>query len=210
MQRYRRVFLVTELILVFVFLPLAFFFDLIPGHKSVPLLIVFGYCLILLLRDKSFDRKSFGMNSFYSYRTIFIRFLIIALLIFAYVYIFDREHLFEIVRHRPWLWVLIMLAYPVWSIYPQEFIFRPFFFHRYKVLLKNEKVILFMNAALFGFIHIIFRNWIAVAGACIAGYFFATTWLKSKSVMAVWIEHTLYGNFIFTIGLGHYFYVADF
>jgi len=210
MQRYRKVLLGTELVILFIFLPLAFFFNLIPGHKSIPLLIVFIYCLILLLRDKTFNRKSFGMNSFNSYRIIFIRFLVLALLITAYMFFLERDHFFEIVLQKPWLWALIMVAYPVWSIYPQELIFRPFFFHRYKPLLQNEQVLVYVNAALFGFIHIIFMNWIAVAGACVAGYFFATTWLKSRSVMAVWIEHVLYGNFIFTAGLGHYFYRADF
>ena len=39
-----------------------------------------------------------------------------------------------------------------------------------------------------------------------AGLIFASTYAKSKSLALVTIEHGLYGNFLFFIGLGWYFY----
>jgi hypothetical protein len=36
---------------------------------------------------------------------------------------------------------------------------------------------------------------------------FAFTYRTSKSLMVVFTEHMLYGNFIFTVGIGQYFYL---
>jgi CAAX protease family protein len=67
-----------------------------------------------------------------------------------------------------------------------------------------------INAALFAFAHIIFRNRVAVIGAFFAGLLWATTYLGSKSLRVVSLEHALYGNFLFTLGMGHYVYAPDF
>jgi len=66
------------------------------------------------------------------------------------------------------------------------------------------------NAVLFAFAHILFRNWVAVIGSFVAGLLWATTYLKSRSLLVVSIEHALYGNFVFTLGIGYYFYAPDF
>jgi hypothetical protein len=38
------------------------------------------------------------------------------------------------------------------------------------------------------------------------GLLFAHTYHTSKSLALVWLEHTLYGWTLFTLGLGWYFY----
>jgi len=58
-------------------------------------------------------------------------------------------------------WLAIFLLYPLWSVVPQELIYRSFFFNRYKVLFRNEKVMAVASAAFFAFLHIVFNNWIA-------------------------------------------------
>jgi hypothetical protein len=47
---------------------------------------------------------------------------------------------------------------------------------------------------------------VAVVFSMIGGYFFATTYTRHKSLAAAFIEHSLYGCYLFTIGLGYYFY----
>jgi len=66
------------------------------------------------------------------------------------------------------------------------------------------------NSILFGFLHIIFGNWIAVIGATIIGFVFSYTYSKHQSLLAVAIEHAIIGGIVFTIGLGQFFYVPDF
>ncbi|MEK8021825.1 MAG: hypothetical protein VSS75_033535 [Candidatus Parabeggiatoa sp.] len=50
-----------------------------------------------------------------------------------------------------------------------------------------------------------FANWIAIILSFISGLFFAQTYYKTRSALLVTIEHILYGNFLFTIGLGWFF-----
>ena len=103
-----------------------------------------------------------------------------------------------------------MISYPVLSVVPQEIIFRAFFFHRYSSLFAHRRVIILINGALFAFAHILFRNWVAVIGSFVVGLLWAMTYLESRSLLVVSIEHALYGNFVFTLGIGYYFYAPNF
>ena len=197
-----------EIILIFIGLPLLFKFNFIPIHKLIPLLIVFLICLFLLLIDKSFERKKFGFTSFSGWRVLFIRFFIIACLSIILVWLFRPESLFIIVRRNPLLWVLILIFYPIFSAFPQELIYRSFFFHRYKIILKNKMLFIFINALLFSFSHIIFNNWLAIILTFFISFLFAYTYKKSNSLLVVSLEHALYGNLIFTVGIGDFFYLS--
>lgn len=205
-----KVLKIFEIIILFIGLPLLYYFDRVPGHKSIPLLVVFTLMLIILIRSKDFDTKQLGNNGFKNWRLIILRFLIVATILTAVVLIFLPGKLFIIIKQRWWLWVLIVIFYPLWSAYPQELIYRAFFVYRYGDLFKNKTVMAITNAALFAFLHIIFKNWIAVVATFAGGYMFMKTYLRSKSLIAVSAEHAIYGDFIFTIGLGSYFYRPDF
>jgi uncharacterized protein len=206
----KKYLLTAELVILFVAVPLMFYFDWIPGHKSTTLLLAFVYCFLLLLFDKKFDRKNLGAKQFRSFKPLLIRFFFIAVLLTAYLLIFEPENLFIIPRENPLLWIAILVFYPLWSALPQELIFRVFFFHRYQQIIPNLHVLMLLNAFLFAFMHIIFNNWIALFGGFVTGFLWARTYLKTRSLLTVSAEHTIYGNFIYTIGLGHYFYVPDF
>lgn len=98
-----------------------------------------------------------------------------------------------------------MVLYPLLSVLPQEFLFRAFFFHRYQPLFGEGAGIVLASALAFGFVHIIFGNWLAVVLSFFGGLLFATTYRLNRSMPLVWLEHALFGNLIFTIGLGRYF-----
>lgn len=199
-----------ELILLFVGIPLLYRFKLLPGHKFIPLLIVFLICLFWLFWNKNFDRKKFGFNAFNSWKYLLYRTIIATILIFLITWVFIPESLFYLPRKAFRLWIVIMLLYPIWSAYPQELIYRAFFFERYKDLFSNKWLMILTNSFLFGFLHIIFGNWIAVLGATIIGFVFSLTYSKHQSLLTVAIEHAIIGDIVFTIGLGQFFYVPDF
>lgn len=206
----RELWLCTELVAIFVVLPLVFFLRWIPGPKALPLLIVFAYALVLLLTDSTFDRRNFGLQKFRAWRPLMVRFAVVAAVMTAYVFFFEPRRILEIPLNRPGLWLMIMLFYPLWSAFPQEVIYRGFFRHRYRSLFTDERIFMLVNALLFAFLHIIFRNWIAVAGGFLAGILWWLTYRRSGSLLVTSAEHALYGNFIYTIGLGHHFYMPDF
>lgn len=185
---------------------------LIPLPKIViPSLLVGGaICLWLLLTDDSFDRSSLWNAHAVRARMpkILLRFAIAAALIVPGVLIFKPELLFELPKHKTGLWLVIMLAYPLFSVYPQELIFRCFVFHRYAPVFGRGAGMIAASALAFGFGHILFLNVFAVVMTVIGGALFARTYQKTNSTLACWLEHGLYGDFIFTIGLGAYFYAG--
>ncbi len=201
-------FKIPELFIIYMGLPLLYFFNLIPFHKSIPLLFVFVFFLFFLLRNKNFNRKEFGFNGFRNWRPILFRFIFFAVITSLFVWVFYRTKFFIMPRKNIGLWLMIMVFYPLWSAFPQELIYRTWFFHRYRDLFSREWVFVLTNAFLFSFSHIIFRNWLALVLTFAGGILFSLTYKRSHSLLTVFIEHTLYGDFIFTVGIGQFFYMA--
>ncbi len=197
-----------ELIVLFIGIPLIYYFDFIPFHKSIPLLTIFLIFLIVLLKDKKFDRKRFGFNKFRNWKPILLRFGVFVVISTFLVWIISPEYLFILPKERTFLWLMILLFYPLWSAFPQELIYRTYFFHRYGKLFKRNSMLFLINAALFSFSHIIFENWLAIFLTFFGGIMFASTYQRSNSLMVVFIEHMLYGSYIFTVGIGQYFYAS--
>jgi len=139
-------------------------------------------------------------------KPILLRFSACTALLAVLICIFMPERFLSLPKERPELWARIMLLYPLLSAVPQEFIFCTYFFARYKYLFKNERTLLLAAAVIFGCTHILYINWVAPILSLFGGYFFAQTYVKTRSLALVSLEHTLYGNMLFTIGLGLFFY----
>lgn len=199
-----------EMIGLFVLIPVLFYLDLIPGPKSIPLLVVFFIALGYLLLSKEFNRRELGFNGYSKWGQLILRMTIAVILVYVLTIVFVPERLFYLPKNNPQLWIAIMIFYPIWSAFTQELIYRPFFFNRYKTLFRNDKILLVLNGLLFGFLHIIFKNWLAVLGSTLIGLYWAYSYSKHKSQMVVFIEHSFVGNMLYTFGLGSYFYVPDF
>jgi len=108
-------------------------------------------------------------------------------------------------RH-PGIWLLVMVAYPVISVLPQELIYRVFFFERYDPLFGRGRGMLAANAAAFSLGHLVFHNWPAVLLTLAGGWLFARTYQRTRSWGLVAAEHALYGCAVFTLGYGGFFY----
>lgn len=117
------------------------------------------------------------------------------------------EQLFSFPRTEPRVWTIVMIAYPVVSVIPQEFLYRTFFFERYNALFHSRKQLRLTNAILFAGLHLVFLNWLAVALTFIGGLYFAETYERRPSFWMVSVEHTLYGWFVISLGLGSYLYI---
>jgi len=136
---------------------------------------------------------------------VLLRFSISAAGLVALVLALFPEKLFEFPRAAPMRWAVLLAVYPVISVYPQELLYRAFFAHRYRSLFPRTELSLFASALVFAWLHLIFRNHFAVILALVGGWFFAQTYARTRSLRLVCLEHALYGNLIFTIGLGNYF-----
>lgn len=100
----------------------------------------------------------------------------------------------------------LMVLYPLISALPQEFIFCSFFFRRYEPFFGKAKLMIIASAIIFAYAHVLYINPIAPTLSFIGGLIFAYDYAKHKSLALVTIEHGLYGNALFLIGLGWYFY----
>lgn len=124
----------------------------------------------------------------------------------AWMLIVAPERLFAMPSEQTSAWLTLILLYPFTSALPQELAFRTLFFHRYQSLLPSRTwLAVVINAGLFGFAHVIYQNPISILLTCILGLLLGYRYLRTRSLWLVWIEHTLYGELVFTVGLGHYF-----
>jgi membrane protease YdiL (CAAX protease family) len=130
---------------------------------------------------------------------------IVGAALFAATLVFRPEALFQLSRVRPVVWLAVMVLYPI-SAYAQEIMFRTLFFHRYASLFRGARARVLASGLLFGWAHVAVNNLVAVALASVAGLLFAWTYERSRSTLLVTLEHALYGDFVFTVGLGPIFY----
>jgi hypothetical protein len=102
--------------------------------------------------------------------------------------------------------IFVPFLYLLFSVIQQEFIYRIFFFERYKSIFNNNHQLILCNSLLFMFAHIIYENWVALFATFLGNFLFTKTFLKTKSFYWVVIEHCLYGITMFYLGLGNFFY----
>jgi uncharacterized protein len=204
-----RLFLLAlEFSFFFIALPLLIYDRILP-NLPIPYLLASALAAFLILRhDPSFD--SSRLTSWGSVRANLARLLVrdavlLALLGLA-VRFFAPQLLFSFVKRAPLFWAAVMLLYPLLSVYPQELLYRAFFFHRYQPLFGTGWTMLLASAVAFGFVHIIFGNGLAVGLCVIGGFVFSFTYQHSGSLPLACLDHALFGNFLFTIGLGQFFY----
>jgi uncharacterized protein len=199
--------LALELVLVFFGLPLLIFSRALP-NLPIPYLLLVGLGAFLILRrDPSFDiRRLFstsGMRE--NLLSVLLRDAVFLALLGIAAHLRARPP-FSLIKHAPGFWALVMLLYPLVSVFPQELLYRAYFFHRYQPLFGSGFPMLLASAVAFGFVHIIFGNWLAMPLSVIGGFLFALTYHHSGSLLLTCLDHAVFGNFIFTIGLGRFFY----
>jgi membrane protease YdiL (CAAX protease family) len=171
--------------------------------------LVAFFCFIYLRYKKInlFNKNEFKFDQ--GLNQVFYKAFVIAVLILLFSYIFDKEKFLNLPTSHFFLWLLILILYPIFSAFPQEIIYRKFFFQRYGKLFKNKKILIITNAFLFSFAHIIYLNPIVIIFTFLGGLLMAISYSQHQSLFKVSIEHGLYGNIVFSSGLGNYFYHAQ-
>ena len=193
----------AELFILFVLAPISLVLDIPIWFKLGFGFLGFIYIIIVLLKvekNKFKIAKNLDWKAFWK-RTL-IQLIGIAIFTTVYVWLVDRDNLFTVVINKPKLWMGILFFYSVFSVYPQELIYRTFYFQRYQSLFKNEKLFIFVNAILFSLAHLFFGNALVILLTFIGGILFALSYQKTKSTLLVSIEHAIYGCWLFTVGMG--------
>jgi len=209
-QRPRHLLRLLECLVAFFVLPPCLYlvrrqlaFRLLP----IVILLAAG-CALYLVRAEGIDRRTLCSPADIRrhLRGILAFFLPAALPITLLTALYLRPRFLTLPLHTPWTWIVVMLLYPILAAYPQEMIFRAFFFARYGSLFPNPILLVAVNGLSFGLAHMLYGNWIALVLSTLGGFLFAYRYLRTGSLFAVSVEHGLWGNFLFTIGVGWYLY----
>jgi membrane protease YdiL (CAAX protease family) len=137
---------------------------------------------------------------------ILVRFIAGGLILSVLQYQLNRKAFLHFPKKHFWMWILVILTYPVISVYPQEIIYRLFIFRRYNEFFVNPVTFILISSIAFAYMHIIFGNYVAPILTFIGGIIFSITFYDSGSIIMSSFEHALWGDLLFTIGLGNYFY----
>jgi membrane protease YdiL (CAAX protease family) len=204
----RRWSLLIEFLLIFFLLPSALLVIPFKIHK-IPILLattlIFGW---LLWRDPLFDKSRFRLPQPLKpfLKMVVFKAVVVATLLSMGLLVFAPEKIFNFPHSKTSLWLIVMVIYPFLSALPQELIYRAFFFHRYQPIFPGEGQMALASVTAFAFMHIIFGNAIAPLLTIPGGYLFCRTYARTGSLPAAAIEHAAYGDIVFTVGLGVYFY----
>ena len=167
---------------------------------------VLGFLYMLFILIKRNNHTFFKWKQLPEFKIHFRRilFLFIGLLVFSTAYIYHSfpEKLFSMPLQKTGIWIVILLIYSFLSVIPQEIIYRSFFFIRYQKLFKNETVLIFINAVVFSLGHLFFQNLLVLGITFVGGLFFGYSYHTTRSLVFVSIEHSLYGCWLFTVGMG--------
>lgn len=206
---HKPLYLYLELIVLMVGVPLLLS-TVVPIRYMLPALwLITLYCHIVYRALVDAPERVYwrwNLVNWAHLRPMLLRFLFCTVLLSLVVALWRPQHFLSFVCERPYFWAVVMVAYPLLSVIPQEIIFRSFFFQRYGRIFPSNLSMIIASGVLFGAAHLIFQNYVAPTLCVVGGIIFASTYARTRSLALVAIEHALYGCMMFTVGLGTYFY----
>lgn len=140
------------------------------------------------------------------WRRVFVIYMAAVPCLIGLLWWIEPAALFSLMVQHTRIWLLVMFGYPILSVFPQELIYRGFFFERYRPLFGQGYAMILASAAFFSFGHVLFHNWIAILLSFAGGCLFARTYQRTSSLWLICMEHVLYGCAAFTIGYGQFFF----
>ncbi len=195
--------LLIEFFVLFILLPISLVLPFSIRLKILLVIIGFGYVLFVLKKAENINfriKKDLAWRSFF--RRILIVFPLVVLITTAYVWLLDKDALFFVPKTNFKGYLVILFVYTFFSVWPQEIIYRTFFFERYEKLFKSSSLFVFINAIVFSLAHLFFRNTLVLVLTFVGGLLFGYTYVRYRSTTAVSLEHALYGSWLYTVGMG--------
>jgi len=131
-----------------------------------------------------------------------IKFIAIVILTSVITWIYYNESIFNAIKNNPTQYFIMLGVYISFSVIPQEFVYRKFYFLRYNLIFQNKWQLILVNTLVFSLGHLFFNNFLVVIITLIGGFIFSLSYYKFRSFKFICIEHSLYGLWLYTIGLG--------
>ncbi len=189
-------------------LPLVYVAGWIPLSPIPALWLITGICLMVLLVSGDFEWRSLWNTDQLGRRLLYasVPFVCTAPLLLLITAQMAPDRWFFLARQRPGILAMLLILYPVLSVVPQGIVYRAFVFHRYRGIFRSPWTRILASAFAFSAVHVIFENWVAPVLTLVGGVFFGWTYERTRSSLVASVQHALFGCFLFTIGLGLYFF----
>lgn len=193
---------------------LPFLLAIFPARKPIfPVLVAGALYAFLRCRKNVNWRFVFSRPEKGWWKGSLIRATGIALGSIIYCLLMQADSFLNFPKNLPHIWVLVLCLYPILSVFPQEIIYRLYFFERLVAPIQNKYYSIIVGSIAFSWVHIIYWNFFALWGTLFAGFIFNWIYWKYKDrpgvMWRVLLEHSLYGLTIFTVGLGGFFFLAN-
>lgn len=205
------IYLSVEFAVLFILVPV--FLTIYKSRISpiVPLMIVGIIVIIVLLNDPAFDQSRLTNlgGLIQSLPSILGIWIVMTIAMIGLIWWYTPTQLFIFPRTKPKFWMIVICFYPIFSVLPQTIIYRAFFLHRYEALFGSGWTMLVIAAIAFGLAHLVFRHALPIILTTIAGFLFVWRYASTGSALASAVEHALYGDMVFTVGLGSYFFLGS-
>ena len=204
-----RIYLYLEFVLLFFGIPTLVYLDQDFIRPSIIILPALVFIFLLLRKNTDFKWReliSWSVPKGTMVSSAFI-ILISALLMLGYVWLFERDNLFNLPRANIWIFLAMVVFYPVFSAYGQEIIYRTFLFRRYSVIFPKAWQFVLLSALTFSFMHIVYYDPVSIILTFIGGLYFSWVYLSTRSVLYTAVLHGIFGMLVFGVGLGQYFWL---
>ena len=186
-QKLIEIFLITFFFFIFIILfQLQSFVIVILLVASLTISLRFKNDIIEIILPK---KKNFF------YFIIFDIFLIITMI----VLFGDEFFLKDLDLKKYYFMSILLLFYLLFSVIPQEIIFRFLFFYKYKDYF-NKFEILLLNSLVFSFCHLIYFDIYILLFSFFGNLLFTFNYMQNKSLLVVIVEHFLLGQTLIILG----------
>ena len=184
--------------LIEIFLITFFFFIFITLFQlqSFVIVILLVASIIISLRFKNdIIEIILPKKKHFLYFIFFDIFLIISM-----IKLFGDEFLLSnLDLKKYYLTSVLLLFYLLFSVIPQEIIFRFLFFYKYKDYF-NKFEILLLNSLVFSFCHLIYFDIYILLFSFFGNLLFTFNYMQNKSLLVVIVEHFLLGQTLIILG----------
>ena len=121
-------------------------------------------------------------------------------LIISMIKLFGNEFLLSNLDLKKYYFTsVLLLFYLLFSVIPQEIIFRFLFFYKYKDYF-NKFEILLLNSLVFSFCHLIYFDIYILLFSFFGNLLFTFNYMQNKSLLVVIVEHFLLGQTLIILG----------
>lgn len=201
-----------EFILFFVIAPIAIAVFMDPTDLFPMLFTIMGIGIVLLHFTPDFRWKYLFNGWSRLSLTAIVATIVVTGLTGAIVMLLSApDQMFNVIKRSPMLMLMIACFYPLLSALPQEVVFRPLFFRRYKSILApfGRKTTLVLNGAVFSLAHLMYWSPIVMIMTFFGGLIFAWAYVEKRSFPLAVILHSVAGIVLFALGMGVYFYSGN-